>query len=637
MNEQQEIAALEAELAALKEEGAALDKGESNISSLKQPAAWIGKTAAKAAVSPLNIPVAIMNVGKWARGSPQIPYPSEKVGEGIDYLTSGASKAKPGFQESAEPYVEGLLSMPFGGGTAKAVQVAGKAVANKGIPYAGKALEKVGNFVGAGTAPTARNAAATAGTIYGARHAAETYQDTPWAPLVGGVVGGMVGRSAATGAKGLTKVPKVPSAYRDMRAKAALRQSTIGEPFLEDVVHDLGGKDILSQSVKGAGELAQKGTSAYKQRAENLFNALEKRVDRYAKDMRVSAEKPLSWAVGKFNELDDPVLKAEFMRSPLGMETKKLMGLSTGMGADDFSKALKKNPDLLNKDYSFRDVLRYRRNIDNSLSSKAWNQIGSIDEGELKRFRGLFSGAIGEKFKALGPSAETQWTRYNQNYEKYAATKIPKINSILEHKFEPSKSYHASKEGIKDLESNAEFTLASLKGKDKNNYALSLIRDMGREGEKFDLHKFAKSFYGLEGGMQRQILLGLSPEMRQNVQKQLSVVKGVNNIANQQKTFGDLMYRSPALSLQQAAKKVLVKRWAGQQYTTPEGRKILTDVAIRNAEKKVKPYVYEPGRVKSSISTMTREAPNMEKTNEYTNLLKEARLLGIDTASLVGE
>ena len=639
MSEAAEIQRLEAELAALEAQSLKMKEPKKHgypnaVNALDTPIhnkgewPWLGKVAAKAAVSPFNLPVLGANAVQWARGKEGFEYPSNIVGNAIESIGEGRAKAKPGFQENIEPYAESLLSLPFGGGAGKGLQALGKI-----IPKGGKVLEYAGKGVGAGTKLTTRTAAANVGALYGARKASENYEDNPIASLVGLIVGGFAGRGAINQASNLRKLP---GGIRDLKSKAAIRTSTVGEPYLEEVAHDLGAHRILEQSPLEAGDIAQKSVGAYKAKANQLWNKLETSLHKHGANLRVSAADPLKWAVEKFSELDDPILKDIFMKSPLGVETKRMMGLNLGLNAESFIEAIQKKPSLLTKDYSFRDVLKYRRNIDNSISNKGWNQIGSIDEGELKHFRGLFSHSIGDGFKYLSPESYKLWNRYNANYSKYAATKIPKINAVTEHEFEPYKAFEASKEGLKGLDSNAQFTMSTLKGGDKEKYALSVIRDLGRNGEKFDLHKFAKNFHDLETPVKKQILGSLSPAVRKDVQTQLGIVKGMNNIVNETQNLGDILYRTPALSTYQKVKKTLIKQLAGSKYKTPEGRQKLTETALRASERPMDISRSEPGRLKTSISSLGRNVHNISPKNELSTLMQEAKNLGIDVDNLLG-
>jgi hypothetical protein len=635
MQEDAELQALEAELEQLK----ALEKEKKSeksgfqeyvvepLKGIPHKAARHVKLAAKALVSPLNLPVIPYNLVQGLRGKEGINYPSDKAGEGVDWATRGLSKSRTSAEKSMDPYLEAVGTMPVGAGLGQAAKLAG--------------LAKTGKFLNAGSALTPANLALNMGSVYGGKRASEMFPESNIAPLIGSIAGGNL---SARGAN-LTQLPsKSIKSWGDFSAKAAIRHPKIGETFIQELPEHYGAKEILNKSHVQGGELAQKGIKQYKEKADKLWNSLERKMHdtatfhsrhgiapEHPMSQYISAEKPLSWAVKKFNKLESPLVREAYIMSPIGVETKKLMGLPTSLNADQFAEKISKNPELLKKSYAFADVLRYRRNIDNSLSAKVWNQIGSIDEGELKSFRRLINEEIGDKFKNFGNSAYSQWKRYNNAYEKYASTKIKKINEISAHKYDPSEAYDASLKNLGEIDSHPEFVLKTLKGKDKQDYALTIMRDMGKVGKKFDIQKFSERFHNLEDEAQNTLMKALQPKARNEIKTQLSALEGYKNILGEEKGLADLLFRSPALSVSQAIKKSITKKAAGAKWKTPEGRQKLVDAALRSAEGKTSTTPAPTHSTTArSLSSASRTIPIVQD-QELSNLLKEAQELGINT------
>lgn len=651
---QDELAKLEAELARVDAENAKLEHGDKKSfkdvvkshfiepwkeypGQVAHTVARAGKLVAKTAAFPANLPVLGYNLAAATAGKPEhmVDYPSERVGAGVDWLTGGRSKSRNKYEETMEPYQELGLGMVTGSAYAKLLEKAAAKAAIKGSTKAAKTLSRTGKVIGAGSALNAPTAARNVGALYGAQRAGEIYPESPLvAPIVGSVIGGTVGKSAHS----VTNLAN-PKSWSQAVEEAALRHPKIGKKFIEQTPTRYGAEDILKQDASKVGKTVQEGVRGYLGKATGMWGRLEKRLDTTAKTSpvgnEVSISRPLIKVVNEFKKLDDPVLQNDFMRSPIGQELIKHMRLSPKTTGEDFAALIADRASLkglVNQRYTVSDLLKLRRNIDNDISKKGHMPIGTYDEKDLRSFRGSLAKSIGKKFKEMGEVPHSQYKRYMSNYERFAETKKDKINDILEHKFSPGKAYDAATQDLTRHVEYPEFVSNTLTGAAKENFGKSLLGELGRTGDGFDLDKASKNFANLSHSSKEKVLATLSKSDKDAFLKQLDIHKGYNKILHKENNIVDTLLRTPALSVRKALLKTRGKRYLGEKFNNPEGIERLEKRAIDSTHE-TSNTVSKPSFLSAPLRAVPH-AKNAVGKDEMTQLFKQAEKLGVDISDI---
>jgi hypothetical protein len=576
--------------------------GESSSSTEGSLGRYAGMALRSAASIPgqiADIPLLAYNLPRavYEAYNPEAPNRTFSLGEmtkqGIDKLTEG----------KYAPHTN----------TEKNIAAAGEALAPFGV--AGK-ITKLPKLIQKAYAPTAANIAGTGAGAATAQQVLNINPEDSLSALGLGIVSGSLANRATRGIQGAGRT-LMGKAGQDSRARAAIRYKPIGQKLISEIPEELGGKEIESVTHQKAGKLAYKGIDQYKNKADRVFNTLEKKldsligkkIDKESPERFVSMKEPMEWAMDQYNKIETPVMKEEFLNSPLGKQLQKI-GFKDLLEADPHSAIGSGITDIK---VPYKDLLTFRRNLDNSIST--FGQIGSIDQGDLKQLRGQIKEQLGNKIKEFGEKPYKILQRYNQHYEKYADKRIPMINDIKEEKNFPAKAYKKSISDIQDDAQRPEVIIKSLKGPEKEEYTLSLFRDLGKKkGEikptggsqdlpiqKFDLPTFFDNFTSLEPETQKIYMSGLTKPMQQNIKKQLKLYEGYKNIINESEGFADVLFKKPALSLKSKLTKTFIRKMAGEKWESEAGQKKLRTV-LEGGTLKKKPSM---GSLKQAAVTVT--------------------------------
>lgn len=641
MTQDEKIKALREELKSLESKPKPFERGlletpESAKESVFYPP-YLAKNIASGFSSIADLPFLAGNLIRKGLGKEQVSYPSEKTQKIIEsYLPS--TKPRNEMQRKAESYMQGVASLaPW--------NIAGK------LNVAGKVGSKILNKMGEYTLP---NVAGTLGGIYGAKTLSEANPDSIASPLAGAAIGSMLSRGAVSGAKSLAQTPsKTYNWFIESNPKAALRDPQIGDQFIRDIPYSFEASKIMGTTRQKAGEHVQKGFSKYLDKQSKYWSAETQKVKEpllsNPKLNEVNISEPLQWSIDKLKSFKDPLLKKQFMDSPLGRETLEVLELPKSTSAAKLLKTIEKNPKLLDRTMNFDDAWAYRRSIDNTISKKGWAGLGSHDERELTQFRHHIDNTLGKTFEKVSPEAYSNWKDYKSRYDSYLNREKKPALEIIADKHHPTKIYESAISGAGNLDSPAELTLKALKGKDRQYYAESLIRDLGRKGDEFDLPTFYKKYIEIESPQFKRLLMNSLPsKVSKGLQEQIQIYKGFTNIRNQPKgLFSTLIYNQPSLSLASKVKKVFKRQSAAKYYQTPIGRERLAKAALKSAEHKPvmlpakgstqTPMEYLGNKGLEASRSYAITQANQDKTNldqRLNDLRKEAESLGIDTSNL---
>lgn len=648
MTDEEELNLLKAERDRLIEEMAKKPKSSKkrgkassgfNLEPFKRPdeetrptsAPWLAKNIATGLSSLADIPLLPVNLGLYAAGKKGFKYPSERLRETIEE-NFPSTKPQSGFQENIEPYIQGVSSIP-GFGALGQLKHLGKLA-----PY----IQGMGKF-------SAPNVAGTLGAIGGANILSNAAPESKIAPLAGSFLGSTVGRKVSR-----IKPSKAYEWVTDSSAKAAIRDPEVGNAFIKDVPYSLGASEIMSKTHQGAGKHVQSGLSKFLDKKRAYWGEETARVKEPLLSnpelSHVDISAPITWSINKLNAIDDPLIKKQFMESPLGRQTLDVLGLPAGTSAKKFMDVINKNPDIINRRMNFDDAWAYRKSIDNTISKKGWAGLGSQDEKELTQFRRHIDNTLGDTFERVSPEAYSDWKDYKKRYDSYLNREKTPILEITKEKHHPTKIYESAIQETGKLDSHAEVTLRSLKGKDRQYFAESIIRDLGRDGDKYSLPVFYNNFNNkIESPVFKRLLLNSLPsQMRKNIKEQLDIFEGVANIREQPKNLaGTFIYNQPSLTTRQKMLKFFKKKAASQKFDTPEGRRKLIDVALKNADHE--PVMVPQLGADSSLSLGAPQAikgyaasqakrgnQSLDEDDELSKAIKRAESLGIDVSDLTG-
>ena len=645
------LSQLEAESRALDAEIERLSSGNDDSSLLKdagQNAAWLGRTVAKGAAGIADLPVAARNLmakgyNAFAPEEYQVSmseYPSEWIGEKIDTATGGLTKPK-GWQETASPYIESVASLPGFGLAGKALTKGARALDAVGkAAKTSKGLSKAGSFLTEGTKlsglnlQTARNAGAAAGSTFGARQAESIAPDSVIGSIAGPIAGAALGRGLPSAGKGIVSLVN-PRDLKNAYTEASLRYPQIGGKFIEELPTHKGGPDILKQTHEGAGELAHKGATAYKERFSNIFNKQKNRINHMIEEtgvhpdkIEVDASPAIKYVSDIYNSLESPGMKADLIRSPAGQQIAKILPKDV-----DLTDALA-DPSSVTATVKYKDLMRLRENIDDTVGN--FGEIGTNAKGELKTLRGTISKQTEDAIKGVSPEAYKALKNFNRQYSTYADRYIDSLNKITKHRTKPEYAYHAANEDLGKGGYDIHVALRGLKGAEKESLAKSLIRDLGKVGDNFDLETFSTNFHNLEPKIRHKILTSLGDKARNDVNSQLDIFKGYKALSKES-NLADLLFRRPSLSLSKAIKKTLGRSISNEAWKTPEGRQKMIDAAM-NAIKKGEGFgditadLTKGSRTRNVLASQSKSMA----TSKLDSLIKEAQELGIDVSDILG-
>lgn len=472
----------------------------------------------------------------------QIPYPGNKIAEGIDYVTGGYTAPQTKRERMAEAGTRavGSLASGFGAGT-KLAQLGGKV-----IPKIGRGLAKVNPFN-----PT--SAAATgAGAV-----AQQAYRENRPDDLLGTLGTGLATDMAVRTGLGLFNPrnyasafkinPKHVESFRAAGISPTLGQVSdnpivkVGENIVKETspfnkLRDASArqyddiKEILGPGVQQsalseleAGKSLKRSMAEYGHKASDVTEKLKRRYsDKVAKSPvgdLVDVTDSLNFFENIEHGLKTAQSKADLLNTPLGKQYESLK-----------ARAIENKGSV-----PLPDLEEFRRKVFDEISK---GEIGSVSRGRLTQLRSKVNNDIKDYMEGIGASKE--WDRYNNFYSKYAERRKPHLVESREvPDFEANKIFDSIGHSGKLDRSLLDSAYASQKKTGQKETFDALIQKMGKSGDDYSPHLLAKRIKAQPKETQDTLFRALSVPMRNKfkaVLDSIDTMKELNKFGNPSRT-----------------------------------------------------------------------------------------------------
>lgn len=292
-----------------------------------------------------------------------------------------------------------------------------------------------------------------------------------------------------------------------------------------------------------------------------------------------------NWFFGELGKLKSPERKEAFLKTPVARQYFKALGLPENATHEMLRQAVDKSPDLLHKNYHWSDMHDIKKEVGNTLSTKAWNQIGTSDEKGLRLLQGSLGENLRNAFESVSPEAGKAWNRYNSSYEKYAKTKKPSINRIIADVSDPEHAYHAAKGEMDKGGRTFRFALENAKGTQKENIARTFIAEVGDTGKNFSIEKFGPAWDKVPRKVRNMALAALPEEESGRIKDMMKVYDRMQEVVTHDKTGWDFGNRQHGMGVSAFVKKAALRAVTGPHWRGPEGQKHIREAMLHGHQK----------------------------------------------------
>lgn len=556
---------------------------------------------------------AVGNLGLSLSGKePIIPYASEKIKEGFNYLTD--SQFEP--RTPAEKMGERAIEFVSGGGATN--------LGVKGLQKAGVNLgSKLSRFL---TTKGAKEYAAAAGAGAGLEAGREYAPDSVPLQVIGSVLGGSYASGVPSLAKGVAQglnpknLKNLPKTISELPRNIAADLFSIN-PEKVKAFQDAGLTPTLSnisdspvvgmsenilkntpfasspitkaiEATQGeiskygegltreqGGELAQKALKDWRIKGSKIAGNLQKKVDRHVSSFTpikltdtlklMKEEKPKAYtdvAKGifeksstgkKFSEINEALNQVKQAAEENFNKGFDLDG--NAIGNEQINEKMKNITDAIEALKSgeilpYSDAVILRKSVDSILDGRFDSAYGeTFDINLLKDLRGSLQKDISNALQAISPQAAKDNARFNKFYNQYATKRDKLIAPLLEKKT-PTETFIRIVNNA-NVDAKALKTLKStLKPDKKEVFTKSLIKELGSNAQnEFNASQLATSFKKLDPEAQKIALAGLSPEYQKKFKatiEAIDAVKDTMSTGNQSRTAyaGSLLATGAALA-----------------------------------------------------------------------------------------
>lgn len=485
----------------------------------------------------LDLPIMAANYGLKSAGvKSQIPHVGQGLAEGIDTLTGGYTKPTTDNERTIEAVTRAISSIPSGALAGAKLAATGI----KGVSKLGRGLQKINPIEGTNLAGT--GAGALAGHAYNEENPGDI------AGTLGSGLAADFATRAAMGlgskknwAKALKINPESAESFKEMGVSPTLGQIS-DNPLVkraENTLKSIGFSsklrnsydeqykkmiDILGPGAQGlaqteleAGKAIKKSMADYSQKHKRVFSKLEKSyMDKVRQHNKLVDVKDSLHFVEKLeHELQTNRGVSDFRKTPLGKEYESLS-----------ARASQNNGAV-----PFLDLKRFKKKLDNLISK---SEIGNVDEAELMQLKDHINKNISKYMEGIG--ASKQWSKRNKYYSEYAEKRK---EHLLDARTTPKNKANEIFDSIGysgEIDRNLLDTIyASQKKSAQSQTTDSLFQKMGKNGNKQDVHLFAKRF-SAQAPETKDLLLSSKPKPQR--EKIKAVIHSIDTIKDMAK-FGN--------------------------------------------------------------------------------------------------
>lgn len=482
----------------------------------------IGKYAAIGGKSIATLPGHIFDVGhaivdpqnkllRSLRGNSTL---AERMDRSIDRMTHGYTKAETPNQRIAEAIFD--FTNPGIGGKIKA------------LPTAIKTFLK----------PTV---ATTAGVAAG-QHILNENPDAHWSAL-----------GAATAIPTIAGIGKaiIKKAVKGVKNSLALSQlkenKNVQKGVEEEIARLQGAKKIEPMGHESTGKRIILSAKRQKKQFSEYFNKKYSEIDGYVNKLTdfntnekrfIDVSDAADWLKDKYNNIESPSLKEEFLKSKPGESLRKLLGVERFPRAGDIKNDRKIVDILIQNDIPapkvpYNDARQIQKNIQNTLSKA--QEIGNVEQGQLRQVSEKLNKSIGDIFKENEPM-EALWRTTNDEYKGYLQHRKPMINEILQHKGShkhkgkpypgnPTAAFQVAEKRIHENPDYLDFLLEGMKPDTQDSFVRGIIRNYGKEEGKYNAIKGSKEVSNLEEPVRNRLMGGLKKETREQFENPADLIK----------------------------------------------------------------------------------------------------------------
>ena len=402
-----------------------------------------------------DLPAAALNLGLWG---------GEKIGNAL-----GSDVKTPTIPYYAHDFVDRLTNKVVGEPKNKEEKIA-RTVGNIGGAFInpGRALGKI-------TQETSKLAPA---------QKLEAFKEAGITPTIGEIT---TSRPLMATEEALKRTPLSAGVYEKAADKRNME--------LEQLFNKHGELEKAT-SIKGAGEIVQKGAKAYNEKAKSIANKL------YAKawgNIEPKAKVPLNNTLKVIDESLEAI-------TPQAREI--LQKSTSGKSLIQLENAIKQNGGSL----PIADVRRvYRKEIDDLINT--WGQVGTSEQGILKNIRSAIDQETKDFVISTNPKAAKDfakadkfWTQFSERNRKIANKTSAQNNPVQSF----NESFTALKKGDAD---KAKVLMQRLPKEDKNILSSTYINELGRSAAgEFNPDKWAREFTKLRPESKNILTSGLPKE-----------------------------------------------------------------------------------------------------------------------------
>ena len=363
--------------------------------------------------------------------------------------------------------------------------------------------------------------------------------DSPGAGLLASLLPGVVKGGISAGINkakphvedyvSISKLKQNKNIQKNVEDEIARLQGSVG---IENMGHEATGKrGILS---------AKRSAKKFKEYFNDRYSTIDDYVNKYT-DFNTNSKRfvdvsdGVDWIADHYKNLDQPSLKKEFLRSKTGEVFKRLLNVPKTKNIDQemgvIDLLVKHKPEV--PKVSYNDARQLQRNIQNTLSKAG--EVGTKEQGQLRQVSEKLNKNMGQIFNE-NPEMEKFWRTTNDEYIGYLEHRKPKINEILEfkgsHKHEgkhypgnPTGAFNVIEKRIAENPDYLDFMLEGMKPDTRDSFVRGLIRNYGKEGDKYNAIKGSKAISNLENPIKERILGGLKKNTREQFEKPADLLK----------------------------------------------------------------------------------------------------------------
>ena len=325
---------------------------------------------------------------------------------------------------------------------------------------------------------------------------------------------------------------------------------------LENVITDthqhnidvLKGKKNLD--IKGAQESTRAGEGIQRSAKEHIKHVVEKGeklLEKAAQELKETPIKKTSFTdiqkVFRDIGVPDPIIKESY---------KNLAGKQIVV-PENFSNALKQLPEnaqkdilVLGKDFvngimsgDNQKIFKQYDNYLKKLNSQIYSNTPNVDIGRIESFKLAKEALVQDMDKFLtnqSPNAKKYYDAYKKNYSDYYASipknaegKYPKNPTTMSTNKSPEKFTFNLEDAMENNEPLFKWYIEKAKPEQIKEFADTTIYKLGKDGEKFDLKRFAKNYSALPKEMKTRLddIFSKTGENKKSIEDIVALIKKV--------------------------------------------------------------------------------------------------------------